>query len=169
MTTSTDVEQNFSNLSFRLPDISFSNIHAKVNYRQAYITINGLSKKAIQIGLDASSNALEELENYMNSFISKYIPKGKEKVTRKKNINQREDKNETSNSSSSDKKNFIEIENPIVNSKRGAPRKKCFKSSSELGNSNNKHSEAQKTRKAIQCQQCQNTGHNKAGCKAWHE
>ncbi|CAG8725852.1 25462_t:CDS:1 [Dentiscutata erythropus] len=145
--TSTDIEQNFPNLSFCLLDIFFSEVHAKVNYRQAYTTINELSKKAIQIGLDAGSNTLEELENCMNSFISKYKPKGKEKMTHKRNISQQENEDKLSNSSSSDKENFIKIENPIVNSKRGAPRKKCFKSSSELenkSNSNTKHLEAQK-------------------------
>ncbi|CAG8829818.1 19071_t:CDS:2, partial [Racocetra persica] len=76
-----------------------------------------LSKKAINIGLDASSNVLEELKNCMNSFISKYIPKGKEKVTCKRNISQQENEDKISNSSFSDKKNFIEIENLIKHKK----------------------------------------------------
>ncbi|CAG8502455.1 26_t:CDS:2, partial [Racocetra persica] len=70
------------------------------------------------------------------------------------NIKVMEDEDETSNSSSSDKENFIKIENLIINSKRGASRKKHFKSSSELknkSNSNNKYSEVQKTQKPTQC------------------
>ncbi|CAG8681739.1 8862_t:CDS:2, partial [Cetraspora pellucida] len=44
------------------------------------------------------------------------------KVAQKRNKSQQEDEDEISNSSSSDK-DFIAIENPIMHSKRGAPRK----------------------------------------------
>ncbi|CAG8799912.1 4913_t:CDS:2, partial [Dentiscutata erythropus] len=73
--TTINAEQTFPNLFFQLPDISFSNVHAKVNYRQAYVMINGF-------------------------FISKYTPKGKEKVVQKRNKSQQEDEDEISNSSS---------------------------------------------------------------------
>ncbi|CAG8687785.1 9904_t:CDS:1, partial [Racocetra fulgida] len=66
-------------LSFRLPDISFNDVHAKINYYKAYATVNGLSKKAILTELDAGPNILQELENFMNSFITKYKPKSKKK------------------------------------------------------------------------------------------
>ncbi|CAG8822097.1 14014_t:CDS:1, partial [Racocetra persica] len=46
--------------------------------------------------LDAGPNILQELENCMNSFISKYIPK--EKVACKRNKSQQEDEDEISNS-----------------------------------------------------------------------
>ncbi|CAG8556429.1 12191_t:CDS:2, partial [Cetraspora pellucida] len=61
----------------------------------------------------------------------------------------------------------------LIPSTNGAPRKKQFKSSSELGNKSRsnikQHPEAQKTRKPTQCQQCKNIGHNKASCEAWHK
>ncbi|KAF0553537.1 protein far1-related sequence 11-like [Gigaspora margarita] len=65
------------------------------------------------------------------------------------------------------------IRKPVVHSKRGAPKKKQFKGSDELvskkKSSAKEHSNAQKTKKQTQCQQCQNTGHNKAGCEVWHK
>ncbi|CAG8766179.1 13240_t:CDS:1, partial [Dentiscutata erythropus] len=70
-----NIEQTFPNLSFRLLDISFSDVHTKINHRKAYITVNGLSKKAIQTELDAGPNAIKELESFMSGFISKYTPK----------------------------------------------------------------------------------------------
>ncbi|KAF0525171.1 protein far1-related sequence 11-like isoform x2 [Gigaspora margarita] len=130
----------------------------------SYVTISGLSKKAIQTGLDSGSNAIQELENFMNGFISKYTPKKRER----KNMKQHEDKNEaTSNSSSSDD-DFVSIEDPVVHPKRGAPKKKRIKGSHEFASTNkSKQSlEVQKNRKPTQYQQCQNTGHNKAGCEA---
>ncbi|CAG8737036.1 27412_t:CDS:2, partial [Dentiscutata erythropus] len=73
--TSISIEQTFPDLSFRLLDILFSDIHDKVNHRKAYITVNGLLKKAIQIGLDSGNYAIQELKNFMNGFINKYAPK----------------------------------------------------------------------------------------------
>ncbi|CAG8816257.1 37640_t:CDS:2 [Gigaspora margarita] len=125
-----------------MPNISFTDVHSNINYYKTYITINGLSKKAIQTGLNASANAIKELQDFMNSFIN----------------------------NSSDKENFIKIENPVVHSKRGALKKKRFKGSYELvskkKSSAKEHSNAQKTRKQTQYQQYQNTSHNKAGCEA---
>ncbi|CAG8847062.1 21765_t:CDS:2, partial [Gigaspora margarita] len=50
---SINIEQTFPNLSFQLPDISFSNVHTKINHHKAYVTANSLLKKAIQTELDA--------------------------------------------------------------------------------------------------------------------
>ncbi|CAG8833629.1 25701_t:CDS:1, partial [Racocetra persica] len=145
-------------------------IHKQVNYRKTYVTINGLSKKAIQTGIDAGSNTIQELENFMNSFITKYTSKKKETPIHKKNKRQHEYENETSSSySSSDEEGFIAVENPIVRSKRGASRKKRLKGFHEFESKNKKtkeHSEIPKGRKLTQCQQCQNTGYNRAGCEA---
>ncbi|KAF0509607.1 hypothetical protein F8M41_018565 [Gigaspora margarita] len=84
-----------------------------------------------------------------------------------------EDENEEETTSSSDKKNFIVVENLIIHSRKGAPRKKRLKGSHEREgkskSSTKQCSKIQKTRKPTQCQQCQNTGHNKAGCEAWHK
>ncbi|CAG8696510.1 21375_t:CDS:2, partial [Gigaspora rosea] len=117
-----DNEQSFLELSFCLPEISFSDIHAKVNYCKAYVTANGLLKKTIQIGLDAGS-------------------------INEKNIEQQKNEDEDISNSSSSDEDFVAVENPIVHSRR----------------------EGQKARKPTQCQQCQNTGHNKTGCEAWHK
>ncbi|CAG8839956.1 9870_t:CDS:2, partial [Racocetra persica] len=60
---SAHIEQSYLDLSFCLPNISYNNVHNKINHRKAYVTVNGLSKKAIQTGLDtgddevASSNS----------------------------------------------------------------------------------------------------------------
>ncbi|CAG8816359.1 28143_t:CDS:2, partial [Gigaspora margarita] len=117
--------------------------------------------------MDAGANAIKELQDFINGFINKYAPKKRRKSHSKKCKIQREKEEETTLSCSfSDKENFIEIENPVVYSKRGAPKKKRFKGSHELvskkKSSAKEHSNAQKTRKQTQCQQYQNTGHNKA-------
>ncbi|CAG8486245.1 12999_t:CDS:1 [Racocetra persica] len=110
---SVDVEQAFPNSSFYLPNISFNEAHIKISYCKAYTTMNGLSKKAIQAGLDAGSNAIKELEDFISGFIIKYTPKKKDKK-KKRQDNESDD---TSNYSSSDE-NFILVENLIVHSKR---------------------------------------------------
>ncbi|KAF0468347.1 protein far1-related sequence 5-like [Gigaspora margarita] len=151
-------------------EISFSDIHAKVSYCKAYVTANSLLKKAIQIGLDAGSSAIQELEDLMNSFITKYALKKRKKLVNEKHIEQQEVEDEYISNSSSSDKDFVVVKNPIVHSRRGAPRKKRFKGSYELESNKSKQNvEGQKARKATQCQQCQNTGHNKTGCEAWHK
>ncbi|CAG8815650.1 5019_t:CDS:1, partial [Gigaspora rosea] len=111
--------------------------------------------------------AIQELEDFMNGFITKHAPKKKDE----KNKRQHNDENETTSDYSSSDEDFIAIENLVVHSKRGAPRKKRIKSSHELEskNSSSANSQTSKIRKPTQCQQYQNTGHNKAGCEAWHK
>ncbi|KAF0356336.1 hypothetical protein F8M41_014774 [Gigaspora margarita] len=167
----TQANQSFPNLLFHVLNISFTDVHSNINYRKTYVTVNGLLKKAIQTGLDAGANAIKGLQDFMNGFINKYAPKKRRKSHSKKHkIQQEEEEETTSSCSSSDKENFIEIENLVVHSKRGAPKKKQFKGSHKLvskkKSSAKEHSNAQKTRKQTQCQQCQNTGYNKAGCEA---
>ncbi|KAF0433292.1 protein far1-related sequence 11-like isoform x1 [Gigaspora margarita] len=121
-----DNGQSFPDLSFCLPEILFSDIHAKVSYRKAYVTANSLSKKAIQIGLDAVNE---------------------------KHIEQQEDEDKYISNSSSSDEDFVVVKNPIVHSRRGAPRKKRFKGSHELESNKSKQNvEGQKARKATQCQ-----------------
>ncbi|KAF0530555.1 hypothetical protein F8M41_012114 [Gigaspora margarita] len=118
----TNPKQSFPHASFCLPSVSFSEVHRKVNYRKTYVMINGLSKKAIQTRPDVGTNAIQELEDFMNGFITKYAPKKKDKLIQKR---QHEDENDTtSDCSSSDKEDFVIVENPVVRSKRGAPKKK---------------------------------------------
>ncbi|CAG8709957.1 120_t:CDS:1, partial [Racocetra persica] len=169
--SSGDNRQSFPDLSFCSPKISFSDIHSKVNYCKSYVKVNELSKKAIPCGLDVGSNAIQELEDFMNSFITKYAPKKKEKTVYRNNMKQGEDEDEDTSNNSSSVEDFVEVENSIVHTRKGAPRKKRFKGSHESvdKNKSKQNLEIQKTRKPTQCQQCQNTSHNKAGCEAWHK
>ncbi|KAF0502488.1 protein far1-related sequence 5-like [Gigaspora margarita] len=100
--------------------------------------------------LDAGSSAIQELKDFINKFITKYMPKKRERM----NTIQLKDENEVN--SSSDEEDITAIENLIVHSKRGAPRKKRLKGSHKLENKNrssgNQNSENQKTRKPTQCQ-----------------
>ncbi|RIB01137.1 hypothetical protein C2G38_2231765 [Gigaspora rosea] len=121
--TSIHTEQYFPDSSFHLPTIPFNETHSKVNYHKAYVTINGLSKKAIQAGLDASSSTIQELEDFINGFITKHALKKKDK----KNKRQHNDENKPTSDYSSSNKDFIAIENLVVHSKRGASRKKVLK------------------------------------------
>ncbi|CAG8735424.1 26145_t:CDS:2, partial [Gigaspora rosea] len=155
--TSAYVKKSFPDSFFCTPKILYNDVHTKVNYRKTYAIINGLSKKAIQTSIDAGSSAVKELKNFMSGFITKYGPK----------------KKGDSDSKKEHKENFIVVENPIIHSRKGASRKKRFKGSheheSKSKSSIKQHSKIQKTRKPTQCQQYQNTGHNKAGCEAWHK
>ncbi|CAG8597159.1 3797_t:CDS:2, partial [Gigaspora rosea] len=105
-------------------------------------------KKAIQTRLDIGTNAIQELEDFMNSFITKYA--SKKKLIQKR---QQENKNDTtSNCSFSDKEDFVVVENPVVCSKRGAFKKKGLKGFHKLEgkNTNSKeHLEIPKSRKPI--------------------
>ncbi|CAG8812404.1 3476_t:CDS:2, partial [Gigaspora margarita] len=117
----TSVQQSFPDLSFNSPNISFDDVHTKINY---------------QVNVRIQDNESEPI----------------------------------SSCSSSD--DFVAVEDPIVSTKRGAPRKKRLKESYEFESKNKsnarQYSKMSKARKPTQCQQCQNTGHNKASCEAWH-
>ncbi|CAG8680064.1 11271_t:CDS:1, partial [Racocetra persica] len=131
-------------------------IHTKVNDRKTYGMINGLSKKAIQTGIDAGSGAIKELEEFMNEFITRYASKKKENLICRKNIREQdEDEDEVSSSCSSNGKDFIAIENLIVYSKKGTPRKKRIKKSYEIESkskfSTKQNSKFRKTKKPTQC------------------
>ncbi|CAG8597282.1 8966_t:CDS:2 [Cetraspora pellucida] len=52
-------------------DISF-NISETLNNQHAYGTTNGLCKKAINVGLDAGSIAIETLNKLLEKFIQQY-------------------------------------------------------------------------------------------------
>ncbi|RIB17892.1 hypothetical protein C2G38_2311893 [Gigaspora rosea] len=138
----TSVQQSFPDLSFNSPNISFDDVHTKINYRKSYATVSELSKKAIQTSLDAGSSAIKEFENLMNGFITKYAPRKKKKLFLKR--------------ISSD--DFVAVEDLIVSAKRGAPRKKRLKGSHKFENKNKfntrQHSEMRTARKPTQCQQC---------------
>ncbi|CAG8639696.1 4028_t:CDS:1, partial [Cetraspora pellucida] len=72
----------------------------------------------------------------------------------KNKIQQEEEDKTILNCSSSDKKNFIEIEDPVVHARRDAPKRKKFKGSYKLDSKKKfnvkKHSNAQKSRKSTQ-------------------
>src|SRR6185295_10994700 len=60
------------------------------------------------------------------------------------------------------------IQNPIVHTRKGAPRKTRFKGLHEVKQKNAEH-QKNKGRKPTECQQCHKVGHNKAGYEKWHQ
>ncbi|CAG8734670.1 19851_t:CDS:1, partial [Racocetra persica] len=48
-----------------------------------YVMANGLSKKAIQMGLDVGPSAIQELNSFMKDFITKHVPKSNQKLLRR--------------------------------------------------------------------------------------
>ncbi|KAF0512557.1 hypothetical protein F8M41_017974 [Gigaspora margarita] len=86
-------------------------------------------------------------------------------------MKQHEDKDEATSDSSFSDDNFVSIKDPVVHPKRSAPKKKRIKGfhKSASTNKSKQSLKVQKNRKSTQCQQCQNTGHNKASCEAWHK
>ncbi|CAG8459328.1 19435_t:CDS:2, partial [Racocetra persica] len=166
-------EQFFPHASFCLPDVSFSDVHKQVNYRKTYVTINRLSKKAIQTRIDAGSNAIQELENFMNGFITKYTPKKKKpRFIKRTRGNMNMKMRLVQVIVLVMKKVLLQLKTQLF------ARKEALQEKSDLKDSMNskakikktkEHSEIPKGRKPTQCQQCQNTGHNRAGCEAWHQ
>ncbi|KAF0392633.1 hypothetical protein F8M41_010494 [Gigaspora margarita] len=142
--TSAHIEQSFSDLSFCLSKISYNNIHNK-----------------IRCWLQCNTRTRGVYEQVYHQICTQ---KKKEKL----NIRQLE---EVISSDSSSNEGSTAIENLIVYPRRGALKKKRFKESHKLENMSNakQSSEGQKTRKPTQCQQCQNTGHNKTSCEGWHK
>ncbi|CAG8790870.1 9750_t:CDS:1, partial [Gigaspora rosea] len=60
------------------------------------------------------------------------------------------------------------IQNPIIQAKKGAPRKSRFKGSQET-NLKNKERPKAAGRKPTECQQCHKFRHNKVGCEKWYK
>ncbi|CAG8853960.1 25890_t:CDS:2, partial [Gigaspora margarita] len=136
----------FLEIPYKIPNISYKHVHKSLNQRKEYIKANGLSKKAIQMGLDAEPSALQEFNDFMKNFIKRHTLKrvsGQELTY--KNVKKRKILNLDPSL----------IQNPVVRLKRGAPHKTCFKGSQEL---------KPKTlgQKPTECQQCHKPEHNKA-------
>ncbi|KAF0548841.1 hypothetical protein F8M41_025694 [Gigaspora margarita] len=55
--------------------IPYKSVYKSLDQRKEYIKANNLSKKAIQLGLDAGSVAIQELNTFMNGFIKKHVLK----------------------------------------------------------------------------------------------
>ncbi|CAG8809174.1 23506_t:CDS:2, partial [Gigaspora margarita] len=154
-------------LPYKVADISYKRIHKSLNQRKEYVTANGLSKKAIQMGLDAGPSAIQELNNIIKNYIVRYIPKHNQEVTRRNpirtlldNLHNVENYSDVaddtdSNSIDDDNGSYSEendenidlslIQNPIIRAKKAAGRK------------------------PTECQQCYKFGHNKAGCEKYHK
>ncbi|KAF0482072.1 hypothetical protein F8M41_023493 [Gigaspora margarita] len=121
--------------------------------RKEYVTANGLSKKVIQIGLDAGSSAIQELNNIIKNYIVRSTLKHNQEVTRRNPIRTLLDNSHNvenysdvaddtdSNSIDDDDGSYSEendenidlslIQNPIIRAKKGAPHKSWFKGSQE--------------------------------------
>ncbi|CAG8841749.1 10991_t:CDS:2, partial [Gigaspora margarita] len=84
--TSIHTEQYFPDSSFHLLAISFNETHSKVNYRKAYVTINGLLKKAIQAELDAGSSTIQDSSDEDFIAIENPVVHSKRRTPRKKRI-----------------------------------------------------------------------------------
>ncbi|CAG8795008.1 21135_t:CDS:1, partial [Racocetra persica] len=63
-----------------------------------------------------------ELEDFMNSFITKYVPRKKTYIF-KKNVRIQDDESKTISSCSSSNDDFIAVEDLIVFAKKETPRK----------------------------------------------
>ncbi|CAG8534589.1 23555_t:CDS:2, partial [Gigaspora margarita] len=61
--------KTYIELPYKVANISYKRIYKSLNQRKEYITDNGLSKKAIQMGLDAGPSAIQELNNIMKNYI----------------------------------------------------------------------------------------------------
>jgi hypothetical protein len=179
--------ETFLEMPYKMVNIPYEHVYNSLNQRKEYATANGLSKKAIQLGLDVGSLAIQELNDFMKNFITKHTPNQKSPrrnpralLAKSYNIPDSSDESDGFDSSDSnydndeldsqDIKNINPslIQNPIVHTRKGAPRKARFKGSHEV---KQKNAERQKNkgRKPTECQQCHKVGHNKAGCEKWHQ
>ncbi|CAG8574272.1 36004_t:CDS:1, partial [Racocetra persica] len=163
--------------------IPYESIYRSLDQKKEYVTANNLFKKAIQLGLDAGSTAIQELNTFMKEFIKKHSPNH----TNHQELNQKYNKKKSpaelnssdlnmQNSSDSTDESYTDndienidpslIQNPVIRSKKGAYRKTRFKGSQEI---KKKVSAKVSTRKPMECQQCYKARHNKAGCEKWHK
>ncbi|CAG8831574.1 8928_t:CDS:2 [Gigaspora margarita] len=62
-------------MPYKTVNISYEHIYNSLNQQKEYATTNGLSKKAIQLGLNVGPSVIKELNNFMKDFITKHIPK----------------------------------------------------------------------------------------------
>ncbi|CAG8480975.1 12317_t:CDS:2 [Gigaspora rosea] len=75
--------ETYIELPYKVANISYKRIHKSLNQRKKYVTANGLSKKAIQMGLDAGPFAIQEFNNIMKNYIVRYTLKHNQEVTRR--------------------------------------------------------------------------------------
>ncbi|CAG8826687.1 4046_t:CDS:2, partial [Gigaspora margarita] len=76
--------KSYLKILFNIGNISYERVHKSLNQRKEYVVANGLSKKVIQMELDAGLSAIQELNNFMKEFITKHAPKPNQKLAQKK-------------------------------------------------------------------------------------
>ena len=67
-------------MPYNIVNIPYERVYKSLNHRKEYVTANGLSKKAIQMGLDAGPSAIQELNSFMKNFITKHMPMSNQKL-----------------------------------------------------------------------------------------
>ncbi|RIB27445.1 hypothetical protein C2G38_2160512 [Gigaspora rosea] len=73
----------YDEMLYKIADISYKHIHKFLNQQKKYITANGLYKKAIQMGLDTGSLAIQGLNYLIKNFIARHALKHTSKQTSK--------------------------------------------------------------------------------------
>ncbi|CAG8835756.1 28131_t:CDS:2 [Gigaspora margarita] len=71
----TNLDEVFLEIPYKIPDISYEHVHKSLNQQKEYVKANRLSKKAIQMGLDAGPLALQEFNDFIENFIKRHTLK----------------------------------------------------------------------------------------------
>ncbi|CAG8688884.1 45698_t:CDS:2 [Gigaspora margarita] len=73
--SATNLDEVFLEIPYKISDIFYKHVYKSLNQQKEYVKANGLSKKAIQMGLDAGPLALQEFNDFIKNFIKRHTLK----------------------------------------------------------------------------------------------
>ncbi|CAG8796844.1 19884_t:CDS:2, partial [Racocetra fulgida] len=138
-----------THLTLIYPDSGIAfNISNTLNNRRAYGVTNGLCKKAMAVGLDAGSAAMETLNKFLENFIQQYSVVNT--VLSEIQDNELSDLDDQKNIAPFD---VSSIQNPMIKKRKEAPRIKRIKSSLETKKIQSNTKKDKATRFCSHCKQ----------------
>ncbi|CAG8640508.1 15236_t:CDS:1 [Gigaspora rosea] len=151
--SATSILTFISDLTLMYPGSGISfNISKTLNNRRAYRVMNGRCKKAMAVGLDAGSAAMESLNKFLETFIWQYFMDSNQNLDINTSSGEIQD-NESCESSDLDdnQENVIlfdvsTVKDPMVKKRKGAPKAKRIKSSFETKNTQSNTKKEKATR-----------------------
>ncbi|CAG8771272.1 6114_t:CDS:1, partial [Cetraspora pellucida] len=153
-------------------DIPSDTMSKTLDFRYAYSVANSLCKKAISVGLEASSDVMEILNNFLKNFIRQHSESTNQHLSTNNVQNSIQHNNELSNlDDDPDNTVFFDIStiyNLIIKRHKGAPRVKRIKSSSESQKSHSNDSKVVKDKVTSTqlCSRCKQPNHYAKTCFA---
>ncbi|CAG8492179.1 13814_t:CDS:2 [Cetraspora pellucida] len=154
--SATSTSNFISDFTLIYPGSDFSfNISKTLNNHRAYGVTNGLCKKAMAVGLDAGSAAMESLNKFLENFIQQYSVNFNQHLVTNTALSKIQD---NKLSDLDDQENVppfdvSTIQDPVIKKRKGAPRVKRIKSSLETKNIQSNTKKEKATRFCSRCKQ----------------